>query len=64
MYRRPYSNCACARLPCCLWKGILKPDFSDIYLIPFFGDGNFGKKLAMGVIFFLKKKKNYELTEE
>ena len=29
-------------------------DFSYIYLIPFFGDGNFGNKSAMMVIFFLK----------
>ena len=29
-------------------------DFSDIYVIPFFGDGNFENTSAMMVIFFLK----------
>ena len=29
-------------------------DFSYIYLIPFFGDGNFGNKSAIMDIFFLK----------
>ena len=35
-------------------EGILKGAFSDIYLITFFGDGNFGNTSAMRVIFFLK----------
>ena len=35
-------------------KGILEQDFSDIYLITFFGDGNFGNTSAMTVIFLLK----------
>ena len=34
-----------------------KLDFSDIYLIPFFGDASFGNTLAMTVIFFLKMLK-------
>ena len=38
-------------------KGILEQDFSDIYLITFFGDGNFGNTSAMGVIFFWKSSK-------
>ena len=29
-------------------------DFSDIYLITFFRNGNFGNTVAMRVIFFLK----------
>ena len=32
-------------------------DFSDIYVIPFFGEGNFGNTSAMRVIFFLKMLK-------
>ena len=35
-------------------EGILKGAFSDIYLITFFGDGNFGNTSAMRVIFFFK----------
>ena len=41
-------------LPCCLSKGPLKCDFLDIYLTTFFGIRNFGKTLAMKVIFFVK----------
>ena len=32
-------------------------DFSDIYVILFFGEGNFGNTSAMRVIFFLKMLK-------
>ena len=32
-------------------------DFSDIYLIAFFGDGNFGNTSPMRVIFFLERFK-------
>ena len=35
-------------------KRPLKRDFTDIYLITFFGDGNLGTTSAMRVIFFLK----------
>ena len=35
-------------------EGHSELDFYDIYLITFFGDGNFGNTLAMRVIFFLK----------
>ena len=35
-------------------KGILEQDFSDIYLITFFGDGNFGNTSAIRVIVFLE----------
>ena len=35
----------------------LKRDFTDIYLIYFFGDGNLGNTSAMRVIFFLKMSK-------
>ena len=35
-------------------KRPLKWYFTDIYLIPFFGDGNLGNTSAMSVIFFLK----------
>ena len=38
-------------------KGILEQDFSDIYLITFFGDGNFGNTSSMMVIFLLKMLK-------
>ena len=37
-----------------LWKTPLKRDFTGIYLITFFGDGDFGTTSAMRVIFFLK----------
>ena len=39
---------------CLLWKTPLKQDFTGIYLITFFGDGDLGNTWAMRVIFFLK----------
>ena len=39
---------------CWLWKTPLKRDFTGIYLIIFFGDGDLGTTSAMRVIFFLK----------
>ena len=35
----------------------LKQDFTAIYLINFFGDGNLGTTSAMRVIFFFKRYK-------
>ena len=35
-------------------KRPLKPDFTDIYLMIFFGDGNLGYTSAMRVIFFFE----------
>ena len=37
---------------CLLWKTPLKRDFTGIYLITFFGDGDLGTTSAMRVIFF------------
>ena len=39
---------------CLLWNPPLKRDFTGIYLITFFGDGDLGTTSAMRVIFFLK----------
>ena len=39
---------------CLLWKTPLKRDFTGIYLITFFGDGDLGTTSAMRGIFFLK----------
>ena len=39
---------------CLLWKTPLKRDFTGIFLITFFGDGNLGTTSAMRVIFLLK----------
>ena len=39
---------------CLLWKTPLKRDFTGIYLITFFGDGDLGNTSAVRVIFFLK----------
>ena len=50
------SDSVWARLPCCFWKGPLKEDFPDIYLITFFGVRNFGSTSPMRVIFSLLKK--------
>ena len=50
----PHCNSVWGRLPCCLWKGPLKRDFSDSYLITFFGVRNSTNTSAMSVIFFLK----------
>ena len=46
-----------ARLPCCLWKGPLKRDFSDIHLITFLRVHNFGNTLPLRVINFLTEFK-------
>ena len=53
-----------SRLQQCLWpftmlfvEGHSELDFSDIYLITFFGDGNFENTSAMRVIFFWKCSK-------
>ena len=53
----PGINSVWARLPYCFWKGPLKRDFPDIYLITFFGVCNFQNTLPMRAIFFLKKLK-------
>ena len=55
--RRPRCNTVWARLPCCLWKGPLKKDFSDIYLITFYRVRNFGNTSPMSMIFFSKMLK-------
>ena len=39
---------------CLLWKTPLKRDFTGIYLITFFGEGDLETTLAMRVIFLLK----------
>ena len=39
---------------CLLWKTPLKRDFTGIYLITFFGEGDLETTFAMRVIFFLK----------
>ena len=57
MCRRLDSKCVCAALPCCLWRGPLKLDFSDIHLITFFRVSNFGYTLAMRGINFLTEFK-------
>ena len=58
-----------AKVACCRFQKSLDPfamfvaeetskrDFTDIYLITFFGDVNFGNTLAMTVIFFPKLSK-------
>ena len=38
-------------------KSPIKQDFTEIFLITFFGDGNLGNTSAMRVIFFLKTSK-------
>ena len=43
---------------CLLWKTPLKRDFTGIYLITFFGEGDLETTLAMRVIFHLKMFKN------
>ena len=58
MCGRPGCNSVWAHLPCSLWKGPLKGDFPDIYLITFFGDRNFGNTSAMTVILFFEKGQN------
>ena len=40
--------------PCYLWKGPLKENFLEIYLITFFGVHKLKNISAMRVIFFLK----------
>ena len=55
--RRVDWNSVWAHLPCCFWKGSLKRDFSNIYLITFFGVRNFRNTSTMRVIFFLKMLK-------
>ena len=42
---------------CCLWKGILKPDFSDIYLTPFSETVISERNWLWGSSFFWKKKR-------
>ena len=39
-------------LPCFLWKRPFKRDFTGIYRITFFGDGNLGNTSARGSSFF------------
>ena len=39
---------------CLLWKTPLKRDFTDSYLITFFGEGDLETTFAMRVIFFWK----------
>ena len=41
-----------ALLLCFLWKRPFKRDFTDIYRITFFGDGNLGNTSTMRIIFF------------
>ena len=48
-------------LLCSLGNGMLKGNFSYIYLITFFGDGNFGKISFMRVIFFFRKCSKYNV---
>ena len=43
---------------CFLSKGPIKLDFTDIYLITFFGDANYGKTSAVRVIFFFGNVQN------
>ena len=50
----PDDNSVWAPLLCCLWKGLLKRHFLDIYLITFFGVPNLRNTSAMRVIFCLK----------
>ena len=56
--RRAYWNSVWAHLPCCLGKGPLKPDFSDISLISYFGVPNIGNTSIMRVTFLLEMFKN------
>ena len=51
---RPDDNSVWAPLLCCLWKGLLKRHFLDIYLITFFGVPNLRNTSAMRVIFCLE----------
>ena len=43
---------------CLLWKTPLKRDFTGIYLITFFGDGDLGTTSGMSVIVFFKNVQN------
>ena len=45
-------------LPCFLRKKPFKRDLTEIYLITFFGDGNFGNTSAMRIIFFFMNVQN------
>ena len=56
--RSPSFQQCLGSLSCCLLKCILKREFSDIYLITFFGDGNFENTSAMRVIFSFEKVQN------
>ena len=46
-----------ALLPCFFFKRRLKRDFTDIYPVTFFGDGNLRNTSAMRIILFLKMLK-------
>ena len=43
---------------CLLWKTPLERDFTGIYLITFFGDGNLGTTSGIRVIFFFENVQN------